>query len=229
MPLPLYLAMTAAEISGANQLPDPLAYMACHYSAYSAGLSNLPEQLPKGSMLIFNDRIPAAGHDPGRIVGQLKELCAALETECLLLDLQRPGDETTERIVRQLLAEPVCPVGVSELYAVDLDCPVFVSAPPLHVTLQQHLAAWSNREIWLETATDYCCYTVTETDSRISAACHEAPLPCPQLRCHYGIYDHSDRIDFAIKRTAEDLKGLLMDAEAMGITKAIGLYQQLQM
>ena len=45
MGLPLYLAMTAAELSAAEALPRKMAYMACHFSLYGTGLSNIPEQL----------------------------------------------------------------------------------------------------------------------------------------------------------------------------------------
>lgn len=228
MPLPMYLAMTAAEISGCGGLPAPIAYMACHFSAYTTGLSNYPAQLPKGSMLILNDRIPVCGHDPIRVAEQLNRLCNELEAESLLLDLQRPNDADTHKIVQAVLQSALCPVGVSDCYADGLDCPVFLSTPPLHLTLQQHIAKWAGREIWLEAALERCTYTVTEAGSHISAtAARSAPLPCPQLHCHYGIYEHTDSIDFSVERTWDDLQDLLKEANASGISRAIGLYQQL--
>ena len=51
----LNLAMTAAEL-GAAPLPSHPAWMACHFSPYSTGLTNLPPKLPQDSLLILNDR-----------------------------------------------------------------------------------------------------------------------------------------------------------------------------
>ena len=47
-----FLAMTAAEIQGTETLPPKTAWMACHFSPYSTGLSNLPKALPPGLSLI---------------------------------------------------------------------------------------------------------------------------------------------------------------------------------
>ena len=65
MVLPMNLAMTAAEMSSAAPLPEKIAWMACHFSAYSLGITNIPASLPKGAMLILNDRFPCQGHSPG--------------------------------------------------------------------------------------------------------------------------------------------------------------------
>ena len=43
-----YFAMTAAEIRGCSALPAGIAWMACHFSPYGTGLSNLPPELPEG-------------------------------------------------------------------------------------------------------------------------------------------------------------------------------------
>ena len=64
MPIPCYLAMTAAEYARAKELPGRLAWMACHFAPYGTGVVNLPQQLPEGSVLMLNDRIPICGHDP---------------------------------------------------------------------------------------------------------------------------------------------------------------------
>lgn len=221
--MPLYLAMTAAEISGCQQLPEPLAYMACHFSPYSTGLSNLPGALPKGSMVILNDRIPICGHDPRRVAEQLGQLCEELEAESLLLDLQRT-DENMHAIIAQILKDRVCPVGVSELYAKDFDCPVFLSAPPLHIPLAEYAAPWEGHEIWLEAATDQYAYGVSETACVSLYADYTAPLPCGDLCCHYGFHEEKDRLVIALERTWEDLQMLMKDDS---ITKSIGLYQQL--
>ena len=52
MAMDVFLAMTAAEICGNRNLPANLGWMACHFSPYGTGLSNLPKQLPPSSLLI---------------------------------------------------------------------------------------------------------------------------------------------------------------------------------
>ena len=79
-----HLAMTAAEISYASKLPANPAYMACHFSAYGTGLSNMPTQLPKDSLLILNDRVPVCGHDHDLIPEQLRQLVQSLKCNALL-------------------------------------------------------------------------------------------------------------------------------------------------
>ena len=69
-----YLAMTAEEIATTDILPEHTAYMACHFSPYGTGLTNIPESLPKNAILILNDRIPFCGHDKALIAKQLAQL-----------------------------------------------------------------------------------------------------------------------------------------------------------
>ena len=38
-----FLAMTAAEIRANPDISSPIGWMACHFSPYGTGLSNLPE------------------------------------------------------------------------------------------------------------------------------------------------------------------------------------------
>ena len=64
MAIPQYLAMTAAEMAGTAPLPRYMAWMACHFSPYSTGLTNRPAKLRQGSLLILNDRTPIHCHDP---------------------------------------------------------------------------------------------------------------------------------------------------------------------
>ena len=225
MILPLYLAMTAAEISACSQLPDKIAYMSCHFSSYGTGLSNLPDALPAGSMVMLNDRIPVSGHDPKQICQQLQTLCQRVEAAALVLDLQRPGDPLTREIVECILQEMSCPVAVSDTYAEGFECPVFLSAPPIYKPLQAHIAPWQGRQIWLEAAPEGCCCTVTENSIQIAACPVEAlPLPCPELFCHYQVEEKPDRLEIRLSRSEEDLSRLLENAE---INLALGLYQQL--
>ena len=91
-----FLAMTAAEIRGTETLPPKTAWMACHFSPYSTGLSNLPKDLPPGSMVILDDITPIHGHDAEAIAAQLRPRLEEMECSGVLLDFQRPGYEEAE-------------------------------------------------------------------------------------------------------------------------------------
>jgi hypothetical protein len=60
-----------AEIQNSPHLPERIAWMACHFSAYGKGISNMPTSLPPGAALILNDRMPPFGHDPATVAKEL--------------------------------------------------------------------------------------------------------------------------------------------------------------
>lgn len=230
MAIDRYLAMTAAEIASITPLPGHLGYMACHFSPYSTGLSNLPGKLPPGAMLLLTDRTPIHGHDPEIIARQLSDTAARFQCRGILLDLQRSGDEETAQLVRYLVGALPCPVGVAQPYAAELDCPILLPPAPPDTPLQEHLAPWQGREVWLEAALDSLLLTLTREGSRFSpTAPAREPLPHwePSLHCHYRTEVRKDRVDFILGRTAEDLNALLEEAEALGVALVIGLYQEL--
>ena len=230
MALPLYLALTAAEFQNCSHLPEHTAWMACHYSPYGLGLSNIPSQLPEEAMVILNDRTPPQGHDPELIVRQLRELADVLHYKYILLDFQRPGLPENTAVAKALVAAALCPIGVSELYARELDAPVFLPPVPPHVPLREYLAPWQGREIWLEAALGGEVITVTEKgSSRSPLASMEVPETAqedPVLHCHYHIRTFDNHIDFTLWRTEDDLSKLLQQAEDLGISKAVGLWQE---
>lgn len=226
MVLPLYLAVTAAEFAVCSSFPQNLAWMACHFSSYGTGLSNLPPRLPEDAMVILNDRTPIHGHDPDTILRQLTQL----RPHCLLLDFQRPEVRETMELTQILAKELPCPVGVSHFYGKDLTCPVFLPPVPPDVAPEEYLAPWQGREIWLEAALEGVTYTLTENGSTT------APLFQPpqdgfleeSLYCHYKIEVNDTNAQIHLYRTPEDLQNLLKKAKNHGITKAVGLYQELQ-
>ena len=230
MAIPLYLAMTAAEFGSKADLPAKPAWMACHFSPYGTGLTNLPRQLPKGSLLILNDRTPAHGHDPARIAATLEEVLLKWECSGLLIDFQRQDCAEAAQIAAALVKLP-CPTAVSDLYAKGLDCPVFVSAPPLRTPLSEYLAAWKDREIWLEAALEGEIAAVTEKGSSFSALptgeMPECPLTDDAVHCHSRIEVDPAQIRFTLRHTREELNALLQEAEALGVKQAVGLYQEL--
>ncbi len=228
MAMTRYLAMTAAEIRNTSPLPPKIAWMACHFSPYTTGLSNLPRALPEGSLLIVNDVTPIHGHDPDVIAGQLRECVEKFQCPGILLDFQRTGNEETAALVTYLVQAPPCPVAVSEPYARELGCPVFLSPPPLHAPLEEHLAPWQGRDIWLEMALEGETIALTEEGAIFS--CGKA-LECGRqeeaLHCHYRIEEKENAMHFSLWRTREDLEALLKEAEALGVTHGVGLFQEL--
>ena len=225
------LAMTGAEIRANAALPKGLAWMACHFSSYGTGIGNRPPALPEGAMLILNDRTPICGHDPERVARELREVMEEMKCESLLLDFQRPGEPETAALVPVLLEALPWPVGVSEPYGAGLSCPVFLPPVPPDETLEAHLAPWKGREVWLDAGPEGKVITLTETGAAA------APLPCwdapagghgdSRLHCHYIIAVSGNRAEFTLYRTREDLEELLEEAEALGVRRTVGLYQEL--
>lgn len=48
-----------------------------------------------------------------------------------------------------------------------------------------------------------------------------------KLHCHYQIHTDADSARFTLFHTPEDLDALLTEGEALGVTRAVGLYQEL--
>jgi hypothetical protein len=227
MEIPLYLAMTAAEFSSCDPLPQHPAWMSCRFSPSGKGLCNLPSTLPEGTLLILDDQTPPAGHDAFLIRRQLEEILNSHRCAGLLLDFQRPDSTETAEIAKTLLSLP-CPVCVSHLYAEDPSCPVFVPPCPLTTPMEQHLAPWQGREIWLEVALDSADYRIHKNGCQIRPASQEAlPFYDEKLFCHYGIRIEPEQILFTLERKRTDLDILLASAAACGVTRTVGLFQEL--
>lgn len=224
-----FLAMTVAEIRNISPLPDRIGWMACHFSPYSVGLTNRPKNLSAGSLLIVNDVIPIHGHDPEIIAAQLLETIEEFDCCSVLLDFQRPDNLETGRMASFLTDALPCPVAVSDLYADSLSCPVFLSPLPPHLPLREHCVPWQDREIWLELAMGAEEILLNDTGATVT------PLPClndksghwdKTLHCHYRVELSEDAALFTLWRTAEDVQALLEEGESLGITTAVGLYQE---
>lgn len=227
-----YLAMTASEFAAASVLPPKTGWMACHFSPYGTGISNLPAFLPAGSLLILNDRIPISGHDIKRVCEQLTQAVSAMDCAGILLDFQRPGNSELEQLSAHLVSSLPCPVAISEEYAKGLDCPVFLSPCPHHTHLKEHTAPWQGRELWLDLAVD------AETITLTKEGCTILPLPLGEipegghwdekLHCHYSIENTANSARFTLWRTKQDLEALAQEAEELGIHTLVGLYQELK-
>ncbi len=229
MALPIYLTMTAWEFSH-REVPPHCGYMACHFSPYSSGLSNIPNYLPEGALLTVNDRIPPADHDPACIARQLKQAVDSLKPCGVLLDFQRPEEERTRSIVQALCQCLPCPVAVPPDYARDSKQAVFLPPVPLNQKLSAYLQPWRDREIWLEVDCSGLTMTLTETGCQTAQdpVILEPPVfTDPELHCHYSIRTEENRAVFSLSRDKEDLLSLTEEAQELGVTLAAGLYQEL--
>ena len=199
-----YLAMTAAEFMACSDLPPKLGWMACHFSPYGRGLSNIPKTLPPGSMLILNDRIEPNGIDPELVAKQLAQAAEALACGCVLLDLERPGNDLTKAVARAVCSIFPCPVAVSAPYADDLSCAVFLPPPTLREDPAAYFAPWDDREIWLESYDQWETVTVmqeeVESDFQIPSTLPTLPHFDAKLNCRYGMEILEDRAVFTLHR-----------------------------
>ena len=227
MALPCYMAMTNAEFASAEKIPSHPAWMACHFSCYGNGLSNLPQDFPRNSMIILNDRTPICGHLPEVILQELVSLSNRIQPSCFLLDFQRPNSEETERLSRQLCQALPCPVGVSHLYADNLDCPVFLPPPPLPKPIGEYLSAWEGREIWLEISPETASVTVaadgSDIQGNVPVVLDDPVFISEKLACKYHMELTDNAARFHMERDLEIYK---QEAERCGVACFVGLYQE---
>ncbi len=232
MGLPLYLAMTGAEMRAASQFPTHFAYMACHFSPYGEGITNIPDSLPEKAILILNDRMPCQGHSPNLVAQQLSDAVSRLGCESVLLDFLHPPDSESEAMVRTIVTALECPVAVSAGYAAGLHCPVFLPPCPLHIPLDEYLQPWKGREIWLEAA--LCQESVRITQKGADCIPQFPPEGleggfCEEsLCCHYRIEANHDQITFTLFDTGASLEKKLERARSLGVNRAVGLWQELR-
>lgn len=229
MAIARYLAMTADEFASAQPMDGKIAWMACHFSPYSTSLSNLPENLPDGSLLILNDSTPPDRQEPKNVANTLKKLLKDQKCSALLLDFQRMDSLENAAIVQELVAldHPVC---VSECYAKGLNCPIFLPPVPLTIPLAEYIAPYKDRQIWLDTALSCVQIEVTKDASTSHPIFHppECSLASESLHCHYHIAVNDDSIVFTLQRTKEDLENLISEAERLNVFAVVGLYQELK-
>ena len=224
-----YLAMTAADFQKYSTFPKKCAWMSCHFSSYSKGLSNLPQALPAGAMLILDDSTSPSGHDPDTVLHQLQAAVNTHICSCVLLDFQKPKSEETAAMATHLAKGLSCSVGISHLYAKELACAVLLPPIPPDIPLAEHIQPWRGRKIWLELAMDVMGYRVSKAGSQPFHPTHlpETHLVDRPLCCHYAMEQYDDHIDFILWRTAEDLTLLMEQANKSDISQFVGLWQEL--
>lgn len=225
-----FLAVTPRELGQWAEEGWHPAWMACHFSPYGRGLSNLPQTLPQGSLLLVDDQNPIQDHDRLLVSRQIQECTGAFSCAGVLLDFQRPGNSEAEAMVSFLERNLTCPLGVSALYGKGGKCAVCLPPPPCHVPLKEHLAPWQGREIWLELAGEGETIFLTKTGAKITPSCtppEKPPFREPVLHCRYTISTEESQARFTLWRTREDLEDLTREAETLGVTRTLGLWQEL--
>ena len=228
MALPIYLAMTQGEFLHCPQLPEHIAWMESSFSPSGAGLSQLPHTLPPNSLLMVTDQYPPQNHDSGIIVEQLKKAAEDFSLCGVVLDFQRPYCEELSMIADAICDTLPCPVALTPTYRKD-QAAVFLPPIPEYQSAKAYLAPYGGQEIWLETELRGLKMTVTAdgcTSEPLESALQGNIFEDSLCRCHYTIDVVEDRAIFSMQRTENDLQALLSDAETMGVTKALGLYQQ---
>ena len=224
MVLPLYLAMTDAEMHKIPQFPPHPARLGCTFSPDGTGLQDLPEIFPQGAMLIVDDRIPFCG-DPDEIAGSLAEAADKLHPESILLDFERPPTAATleaAAAIRRLLP---CPVGIPPAYGETLDCPLFLPPCPLHMPMADYLRPWKGREIWLEAVLRQQTITVTAKGTT-----YAPPVPGGRtggfydefLCCQYTSEITNGQAHFFLFETTDTFDKKCAHPD---ITRLVGLYQ----
>lgn len=223
----VFLAQTCWEM---ERFPVPkTAYMACHFSSYGNGLSNLPQTLPAGSILLLDDSMPPNGHAPKAVVSQLNAVIDAYSVQAVLLDFQGELQKESMDMAGHLAKALPCPVAVTEGYAKVLGCPVFLSPTPVNMALKEYIDPWLRQGVYLELAPMATRFTVTENGSTALLIPYgeDLPLKDKRLHCHYKVEVFPDKAVFTLCRTGEDLAALAAEAKQLGVLGTVGLYQEL--
>lgn len=232
MIFPVYLAITAQEFTHFRELSSTLCYMACHFSLSGEDLSNLPISLPANTIVCIDDSTPIANHNVEVVTRQINALVETHHPCGILLDFQRPDNPRALDMIKSIISCVNCPVAVSHIYASKFQCPVFLPPLPYRLTIEEYLKPWVNREIWLELGTDMEMAIITEDAFSIEHI-YDTPenhyfLDDPSLLCHYCINVKQDHIALYFQRTKTDLEQIQRAAKKLGVSKFIGLWQQLQ-
>lgn len=224
MALPLYLAMTGSEILENWKNSSPFGIM-----TRLDRIEEIPSWCPAGGMLILTDEIPMHPENID-LVRELRRTVERRQFESVLLDFQRPGNPDAQAFARAVMADISCPVCVSECYAGEMDCAVLLPPVPPDVPVGEYLRPWLGREIWLEAALDGMVIAVTTEGAQAKRLLRGVPGEGEHgdesLCCHYRV-ETGDSAVFSLRRTEEDLRRLLQKAEKLGVSRAVGLYQEL--
>ena len=226
-----FLGVMEAEMGGISEWPEYIAWMGCHFSPETREICGLPEFSLPGGMLVLEDKVPFWGGDIGTLCRQMAMAVRALSCEALLLDFQQPISSESAALAEGLRKALPCPVILPPLLAKTLEGPVFLPPAPPDVSLEEYLALWTGREIWLEVAMDGLTITLTESGATSLYHPHGQPKALShrdeKLHCHYYAETTPHQIRFTLWRSREDVEDLIREAERLGVTGCVGLWQEL--
>ena len=226
MVLPLYLAMMDREMQDSPLLPPRIARMGCTFDPEGPGLLNLPETFPPHGMLIVDDRQPVQNHDPDLVAQALAEAADRLGIDGILLDFERPPTAASKAMAACIIPSLPCPVGMPPDYGAALEGPLFLPPCPLHVSMEEYLKPWHNREIWMEARMLGQTITITPQGTAYGPLSSVDNLTGGYyddiLRCQCITEITEDQVVFTLYDTPETLQ---KKWNHPNISRAIGLYQ----
>lgn len=225
----VYLAMTEFDLRRCSTPPAACAWMACHFSSAGEGLSNLPSQLPKHSLLMIDDSIPPQGHNSLLIARQVADTVSRFSLDGVILDFQRPFTPELDCIAHDILKAVSCPCAVSEEYAKNWSGAILLPPIPLHQQISSYLSPHSGRTIYLELERENLSMVLTKEGCTLSPTEKRPQEPVftdPKLLCHYSIGLHEESAVFTLERTWDDIFGVLEEGKKYGVIGAVGLYQE---
>ena len=203
MGLPLYLAGFGLEI---HTIPQPALLM-----------PDWSVSPPQGVLPVITDCRPLTEEGVDRLCSMARRWKRAV------LDFELPPSALALELLKRLPCPAAAPPGYG-------DGPVFLPPPPLCVPLEDYLAPWQGREIWLEAALQKQTVTVTAAGTSFSTAVPgdlEGGFGCKELCCRFTQEIREDRAVFTLFDTPETLKDKLARAQELGVTAALGLYCEL--
>ena len=226
MGIPQYLAMTAAESALHPTVSGPVAWLGCSFD--EKGLAGLPEALPPDAILILDDRIPMTNQGNAEIAAVLEDTLSHLACRGLLLDFQRPEVRAQRALAAYLYSRLSIPMAAPPDYA-PKGCPIFLPPIPPDTTVETALAPWAGQEIWLDTTLAEQTLHLTAAGCIASENVKAEPTEGfydEALCCLYRIQRTDDGFLFRLFRDRRCTQALLERAAKMGVTLAMGLWQE---
>lgn len=218
MDFSLYLAMAP---SGA--LPRDVGY-ARFFCPFDEAVQ---ESLPEGCLPIFTDSAPYRGQAPEEIASRWLPLLQGAPG--IVLDFQRPRQPGLWAFVQGLRPLLPCPIAPVPEYA-DSEGPVFLPPIPPDTPLEEALAPWQGREIWLDLGICTRKLTLTPMGCRSEEWISEeaAGFSDDRLCCHYRIeHPEADTFRFLLWRSGPDIASLMEQGRHLGVRRYVGLYPEL--
>lgn len=234
MSIPLFLAITAQEFPNLLSQPQKTAWMSVHFSSSGPGLSNLPHEIPQGSLIILDDQTPWSGHSIETVCREMVALLLMTRAYGLLLDFERPVEPEVvllSRALCQCCREVGCVMGAPESYAVNPDTAIFISPLPCQVPLER--LRIPGRKLWLDASpTAYQLHISAHSATGRSAepgyisAGEPAAFTDQALCCQYRSWLSGDGIDVLLYHTTQTIEEMLEKSNADFIQLAVGLHRE---